>query len=121
METRSKADGDRDQRVLRGLHSVLPVKNDPTAQVRLPVNDVRGRNRDEEHGGEAKLKVTKQHGTYTAEGYIQHKPHFLLHLPVKIETDYYGSPVIGPNGFPLPKRKNDRLVYSLPGGGELTE
>lgn len=121
METRSKADGDRDQRLLRGLHRRLSVVHDKAEAVRLPINNVPKRDGDEEHVGEAKLKVTKHFGTYTAEGYIAHKPHYLLHLPVKIETDSFGSPVLGANGFPAPLRKNDRLVYCLPGGGEMIE
>jgi len=65
--------------------------------------------------------------TDTSEGPIPHLRHGDLLCPVKLERVEFGSgwklkkaPQYGyGNEKPMPMRRNGRLVYALPGGGEV--
>lgn len=71
-------------------------------------------------------------GTYTKEGIIPHlkivTEYGTILAPVKVvcRTDRYGRQKVdidytGPDDYrqPMPLRRNGRLVFALPGGGEV--
>lgn len=68
--------------------------------------------------------------TMTREGPVRHLRVVteigVIHAPVKLQPDHDGRIRVGSYGseearFPSPMRRNGRLVFALPGGGEVLE
>lgn len=70
---------------------------------------------------------TNPRGTETTEGYIPHREVFadcgLIHAPVKLVRECEGRIAMhyqfGGLKFPIPLRRDGRLVFALPCGGEF--
>ena len=70
---------------------------------------------------------TNPAGTETSEGYIAHREVFadcgLVHAPVKLLKEGEGRIATvwrdGCHKFPIPLRRDGRMVFALPGGGEM--
>lgn len=72
------------------------------------------------------MRVSCGGGTETTEGFIpHHKNSDGIYMPVKIRTVVSSRPhhkgrcvaVLGDNRYPVPERRDGKLVYVLPGGG----
>ena len=70
---------------------------------------------------------TNPAGTETMEGYIEHRKVFtdcgVYLAPVKLLREGEGRIALGrrynDHRFPYPERRDGRLVFALPGGGEM--